>query len=133
MPSNPESISQAEKLKALRQIQSALDQVGHPTVRACGLTEKQFEVLADEELIEVTFVADEGPTLDRYYVESILPKGSAILVQDDASDAPLRVQIYTPKLSIWSRIFRKTRSGLWDLIKVAFGAVVGWFLKTYFS
>jgi len=94
---------------------------------------KEFEVLADEQLIEVSFFRDDGPDLDRYHLDKILPKGLAILAQDFVAEPdPLRVAVGPPHKSVYMRIFEGTRSGLWDLIKIAFGAVWGWYLRSIF-
>ena len=127
------TLTAAQKLKLLRQIQYRIGQERRPLARACGLTEDEFAILADEELIEVTFFQDAGPDLDRYNIERILPKGDAILVQAFVAEPdPLRVSVVPQHKSIYKRIFEGTRSGLWDLIKIAFGAVLGWLLKKHF-
>lgn len=130
MPSSDEPISPAQKLKALRQIQFALDQIALPSARACGLTETELEVLANEDSIEVSFSKDEGPILDRCYISKILPGGFAVLAQaHTAPDETLQVSVLPAHKSNWKRIYDATRSGTWDLIKVAFGALLGWLLK----
>ena len=134
MPEVDEPNHPARKIKALRQIQLLLDQVGRFRARDSGLTEDEFAELANEELIEVTFDRDEGPTLERYHIEKVLPKGSLILAQSAlAAPSPLQVSISIPAKSVCQRIFEGTRSGLWDLIKIAFGAVLGAILTKYFG
>jgi hypothetical protein len=133
MKSDDAQLSQAQKLRLLRQIQFALAQAERPLARACGLTQDEFATLANEELIEVTFFRDEGPDLDRYRIESILPKGAAILSQASVLEPePLRVALLPAHKSICRRVYESTRSGLWDLIKVAAGAALGWYLKKHF-
>lgn len=127
MPEAADTISLAQKLKALRQIQYLIGQKGRPLARACGITQDEFAILANEEMIEVTFFRDEGPDLDRYYIEKILPAGDAILAMASvAPPDPLPITLVTPPKSLCRRIFDGTRSGLWDLIKIAFGAALGW-------
>ena len=59
--------------------------------------------------------------------------GLGILAQGDVAELkPLRVSVVPPHKSICRRVFEKTRSGFWDVIKIAAGAVLGWYLKTYF-
>ena len=123
----------AQKLKALRQIRFALDQGELPLARACGLTQEEFEALANEQLIEVYFSKDEGPDLDRYHISKILPGGWSILSQAHVAEPdPVRVAVVPPHKSVCRRIYEGTRSGLWDLIKVGFGVALGWYLKKYF-
>ena len=122
----------AQKLKALRQIQFTLRQTDCPLARACGLTQEELAVLANEEMIEVRFSSDDGPDLDRYHITEILPKGFSILAQDFVAEPdPLRVAVVPPHRTVYQGIFEKTRSGLWDLIKIALGAVLGWFEKIF--
>jgi hypothetical protein len=84
-------------------------------------------------LIEVSFFEDEGPVLDRYHIDKILPKGELILAQEVLAEPdPLLVSIVTPKKSVCRHIYEGTRSGLWDLIKIAVGAALGWYLKKHF-
>ena len=120
MPSSDAPLPQAQKLRALRQIQFALSQAEEPLARACGLTQDELAVLANEELIEVFFSKDEGPDLDRFHVSRILPEGLSVLAQAYVAEPdPLRVAVVPPHKSVCKRIYEGTRSGLWDLIKIA--------------
>src|ERR1035438_1437390 len=120
MPLDDALISPAQKLKALRQIQFRLDQEEKPIARACGLTEIEFRALASERLIEAGDCQD-GPTiLDTHRIYKILPAGDAILtLAHVAEPSPLQVTVVPAHKSIWRRAFEGTRSGLWDLIKLA--------------
>jgi hypothetical protein len=133
MISDDKPVTPALKVKALRRIQLMLGQVRRIRGLDSGLTEEEFAALANEELVEVSFDADEGPILDRYYIDKILSKGFLILSDADlAQPSPLQVAVVHPHKSVGKRIFEGTRSGLWDLIKVAAGAVLGWWLKKHF-
>ena len=131
MISDDKPVTPALKVKALRRIQLMLGQVRRIRGLDSGLTEEEFAALANEELVEVTFDADEGPILERYYIHKILPKGFLILSDADLSPSPLQVAVVHPHKSVGTRIFEGTRSGLWDLIKIAFGAGLGFLLKKY--
>jgi hypothetical protein len=133
MSSDGAKLSHKQKLKALRKIQFACGQTARPVARACGLSQEELEGLANEQLIELYFVADEGPDLDRYHISTITPAGMAVLTEAHVEPDPLKISIEPVHKSVWKRIFQATRSGLWDLIKVAFGAVLGWLLKKYFG
>ena len=134
MISDDKPVTPALKVKALRRIQLMLGQVKRIRGLDSGLTEAEFAALANEELVEVTFDADEGPILERYYIRKILPKGFLILSDADLSPpSPLQVAVVPHHKSVGTRIFEGTRSGLWDLIKIAFGAVLGFLLKKYWS
>ena len=135
MPLDDAPMPLAQKLKALRQIQFALDRSARATPRACGLTEDEFPVLANEGLLELTFYLDPGeaPDLDRFHIEGISAKGMGMLAQAHVSEPdPLKISVVPLQKSVCRRIYEGTRSGLWDLIKVAGGAVLGWYLKKHF-
>ena len=126
-------ISPGDKVKALRQIQFVLGQSEQPIARACGVREEVFAVLANERLIEVFRIADEGETLDMWLVSKILPEGFALLSQAFVADpSPLQISVVPHPKSVLRKIYEGTRNGLWDLIKVAIGAVLGWWLKKHF-
>jgi hypothetical protein len=133
MPETNEVLSEAEKLTGLRQIQAALCHQEHPTLRACGLTERIAAGLDAEGLVELFFVSDEGPDLDRYKVERISESGFGILSRSDvAEQPPLRVTVEHPPVPTWLKIRRALVSGLWDVVKIGLGVpvgiLVGWFL-----
>lgn len=137
MPATDEPISPAEKLKALRQIQSALGRSKHPTLRGCGLTEEIALALATEQppeqVVNLFLVADDGSVLDRCRVNSISESGLGILAMGDVAEpSPLKIAVVPHPVSFLSKLFQATRSGLWDIIKVAAGAIIGWFLKKHF-
>jgi len=126
-------ISHADKLRALRQIESALGRSKHPTLRGCGLSEEMAAIVANELLVEVYFVADEGPDLDRYRVNRILEAGLGMLAQGDVAEAePLKISVVPHQESVWLKIRRALVSGVWDVVKIALGVpvgvLVGWFL-----
>jgi hypothetical protein len=133
MPLDDVPMPMAQKQKLLRQIQFALDQVGKPTGRACGLTEAEFRALGNERLVEAFDCNDGDTILDTHRIYRILPAGMSILSQAYVAESPpLQVSVVPPHKSIWRRAFEGTRSGLWDLIKLAIGAVIGWYLKKHF-
>lgn len=135
MPLDAEPMPLAQKLKAVRQIQFVLGQSTRATPRACGLTEDDFPILANEGLLELTFFreAGEAPDLDRFHIEGISDKGMALLAKAHVAEPdPLKIAVVPQHKSILLRIYEGTRSGLWDLIKVAVGAGIGWFLKKHF-
>ncbi|MGA2029749.1 MAG: hypothetical protein ABSG87_06730 [Verrucomicrobiota bacterium] len=137
MPEADAPITREQKLKALRQIQFALGQVEQPIARACGLSEEIFVALANGELIEVTFDADDGTILDRYHIDKILSKGDLILAQAAlVKPHPLQVSIVTPPKSVLRRISEamgnKLLAAITNALSAAVGAVVGWYLKKHF-
>jgi hypothetical protein len=77
------ALTEAVKLRILIQIEGALRDKAHVSLRACGLAEFDatalVEALPREPLVEVFRVEDEGSILDAYHVEEILPHGWAIL------------------------------------------------------
>jgi hypothetical protein len=137
MPEADAPISQAEKLKALRQIETALHRSKLPTLRGCGLTEEIALALATEQppeqVVNLFLVEEDGSVLDRCRVNTISESGLGILAQGDVAELPpLKISVQKHQESAWSKIFQATRSGLWDIIKIALGALGGgavtWYL-----
>jgi hypothetical protein len=127
-------MSLSDKVKALRQVQFVLGESRRATPRSCGLTEDEFPILANEELLGLTIVQDPGeaPDLDRFHIVSISPKGMAILAKAHVAEPdPVKIDIVPREKPIWLRIYDATRSGLWDLIKLAFGAICGGLVTWY--
>lgn len=123
----------AARLRALRQIQSAVTREEHPTLRACGISENTAIALLNEELITAWKVRESGNVLDDLRIESLTDTALGLLSTASVQEpAPLKVTIEPKHESVWNRIFKKTRSGAWDLVKIALGAVLGWWLKKYF-
>ena len=130
-------MTSAQKLKLLRQIQYLLGQQERLLARNAGLTEEEFVELAKEQLIEVSFFEDEGPVLDRYHIDCILPKGELILAQEVLAEPdPLRITVVTPQKSAWQRIYEamgnKLLAAIMNALSAAIGAVIGWYLKKNF-
>jgi hypothetical protein len=126
MPQADAPVSHAQKLRGLRQIEAALCREAHPTLRACGLSQDVAAALANEGLIEVWIVADEGSDLDRHRVDTIAASGLGMLAESDvAVPEPLRVAIEPRHESAWKKLRRALVSGVWDVIKIALGGVVG--------
>jgi len=126
MPQADTPINHAQKLRGLRQIEAALCRKEHPTLRACGLTQDVAAALANEGLIEVLIVADEGSDLDRHRVDTIAAAGLGMLSESDvAAPEPLRVAIEPRHESVWKKLRRALVSGMWDVVKIALGGVVG--------
>jgi len=101
------------------------------------LTKEEALALKMEGLIVLYHVADAGPFLDIHIVDRITASGLGILARGDVAEMPpLRVTLEPGHQSVWSKIFRATRSGMWDLIKIAVGVLLGalitWYLKKYF-
>jgi hypothetical protein len=121
-------------LKALRQIQSALGRSKHPTLRACGLTEAVAASVANERLIELWIIADEGSDLDRFAVREIAAPGLGILAQGDVADLPpLKVSVLKHQESAWINTLRVLGKGLWELVKIGVGVALGWYLAKRFG
>ena len=104
-----------------------------PTIRDAGLTEKEAKMLAEGQLVEFSVVADDGDSLDRHRIDKLTAKAFGILSRAGHASAPLlRTSAQSPPGSVRSNVFRMMGTGLWDLIKLALGIVIGWYLKKYF-
>ena len=138
MPLDAEPLSPAEKLKALRQIESALGRSKHPMLRACGLTEEVAAKAANEGLVLV-FEAGEDDAkslLDKYAISKISESGLGILAAGDVAEpSPLPVALHPRQEATRSKLIRLTGSGLWEIVKLAlaafFGGVVSWYLTKH--
>ena len=135
MSADPAPISQAQKIKALRQIQYLIGQGQQPLALACGLTEAMFLQLCDDELIEVTHFRDEGPTLEIHRIHKILPKGDALLAQAYVAPSPSQVTLVEPHRTISQHVGRWTGKTLLEFLKGAAyaggGFLAGWFAAKY--
>ena len=133
-------LNRAEKLRVLRQIQSALGRSQHPTLRGCGLTEAQAQAVAyeqpPEQIVDLMIVADDGLVLDRCRVDDISEAGFGILALGDVAEpAHVPVAVHHPPATFSQRLRRALVSGLWDVVKIALGIpvgiLVGWFLWSH--
>ena len=104
-----------------------------PTLRSCGLTEDVATYLINEDYINVGLAHEEESMLDNYRIMDILPKGFVVLNQGVVEEEPVAVSIVQPPKTTVQKIFDTTRSGTWDLIKIAFGAALGALAKHYFD
>lgn len=111
---------------ALRQIEAAQRRKEHPTLRACGLTEAIAVAVAKQGLIEVYIIADEGSDLDRHVVNKICAAGLGILARGDVAEPdPLQISVVPRQESAFVKIRRVLMIGLWDVVKIALGGLVG--------
>jgi hypothetical protein len=138
MTNTPSPLTRDEKIKALLQIETAMWTKKHPRLRACGFTEETATILATvedpEPIITLAIVADDGSMLDRCCIDSITDFGRGLLAQAAVEESgPLRVSMVPEEKAFGRRLFEATRSGTWDLIKIAFGAFMGacftWWFK----
>jgi len=115
------TMKQSRKIQVLHQIQSANSRGEQPKPRAVGLKEKEFQEMADEGLFELRFSGSNPQWFD-YEIAGLSETAKGLL----SNSEPL-----PPSLA--AKIFRVLASGFWDLLKIAFGAVIGWYLKKYYG
>ncbi len=130
MPEEVAALNQAQKLKVLRQIQSALCRSEHPTLRGGGLTEAEAQAVTYEpppdKIVDLFLVADDGSLLDRCRVDKVSESGFGILALGDVAEpAHVPVAVHNPPVPFSQRIRRALANGLWDVVKIALGVPVG--------
>ncbi|MCC5790923.1 MAG: hypothetical protein JJT75_14935 [Opitutales bacterium] len=110
-------MKKTQTLKALKNLQELHAQQVHPTLRDFGLKEKEIREMVDEGLIGLGDT-QRGEELDRYVISEILDAGRTLLIEDSQ-----------PKLT--KTIFQGLAIGVWDLGKISFGVLLGWYLNTW--
>jgi hypothetical protein len=113
-------MKQSRKTQVLRQLQSAIGRGERPKPRAVGLTEKEFEEMADEDLFELRYSVAEPQWFD-YTIEALHEKALGMI----ASSEPLPA-------SRASKICRALGIGLWDLVKIPVSLLIGYYFGKYF-
>lgn len=81
MATDDKTLTEAQKLKALRLIEAGFEHEENPTLRGCGLIEGRAKALKDEKLIDLFPFQDTGSFLDDYRVEAISVTGLGILAR----------------------------------------------------
>jgi hypothetical protein len=114
-------MKQSRQIQVLRQIQAAHDLGQRPKPRAVGLNEKEFQEMADEELFELAYSVAEPQWFD-YTIEKLSENALGLL----SNAEPL------PELRT-ARIVRVVGKRLWELLLVALGVVLGWYLKKHYG
>jgi hypothetical protein len=114
-------MKQARKIQVLRQIQAAIGRGERPKPRAVGLTEKEFEEMADEDLFELGYGVAEPKWFD-YAIDGLHESALGLL----SSSEPLPA-------SRAAKICRALGIGLWDLVKIPISLYIGYLFGKYFS
>ena len=125
-------MKESRKIEILFQLRDLLEHTHLASLREAGLTEKEVEELSAEKLVEFSIVADEGDDLDRYRIAQLTRKAFGILSRAGPDAAPLMRTVAQPILSSkWSKLRRGIGKGLWDLVKIGLGGVIGWYLTKH--
>ena len=114
-------MTKARKIQVLRRIQDDIDRGEPPKPTAVGLTETEFQKMAAEKLFELRY-STADPKWRDYIINGLSDSAQGLL----ANAEPL------PQ-SRTAKIGRAVAKGLWDLLKIALGGVVGWYLKKYYG
>ena len=110
-----------QKLKLLRLLDRTLNQSSPLSLRVLGISEDEAKSLADEQLVSLGIDSSKSDVLDQCSIVEVLDAGLVLLAKN-----PERAPILP-------RIGKVAFSGLWDLVKVGAGVVLGWFLKKHFG
>ena len=114
-------MKESRKIQILRHIQDAIGREERPRPPAVGLSEKEFEELADADLLQLSYSKPESElTWVDYTIDGISDEAKGLIANS----------VSLPK-SRASKIARVLAIGLWDLAKIAVGVLIGWYLKKY--
>lgn len=126
-------MNQARKIALLRQIRYVLTQEKNPSLRAADLSLQDVMELQKEKLLDLWVVDDSAvDELGNYRIHGLTDAGVALLDPANAPSPPVlpAEPEKQPQPSKGAGVFAK-RVG--DLLKIAIGVVVGWYLKKYFG
>jgi hypothetical protein len=126
-------------IEVLARLRDLLGAGVHPTVRGASLTEAEARWLVPHRFITLgdkkTWVKDKDatPFEDRYEIAEITDAALSHLASSGSSPSPVvHTKVETAPVSVWSKIFRASGTGLWDLIKIALAVAgtlfVAWFV-----
>ena len=110
-----------QKVKMLRFLHQALGQTSPLSLRVLGISENDARQLASERLVSLGVDNSKPEMLDQYSIIEILDAGLVLLTKN-----PER----TPMLS---KIGKAAFGGMWDLLKVGAGVLLGWYLRKHFG
>ncbi len=121
----------------LHQLQYRLDQGEQPTPRSAELTETEFQEMAAAKLFRLEKLEEDGDVLDNFVICDLLYPAQVLLAKHPSPISPIqRVQSQPPPVSPAARLFSWLGSKLWEIVRMAFsaviGAVAGWYLKKHF-
>jgi hypothetical protein len=125
-------MKESKKIGLLCQLRDLLELARMPTVRDAGLSEEEARELANDGLIELVILADDGLFVESHGVERLTAKAFGILSRAGKSGPIVRAAVERERKGICKRISRTFGLGIWDLVKVFLGGVVGWYLKKHF-
>lgn len=111
----------ARKIQVIHQIQAAIGRGERPKPPAVGLTGREFEEMADEELFELRYSVAE-PKWSDYTIEGLTEKALGLI----ENFGPL------PESRAAKRV-RVLGIGLWDLVKIPISLLIGYYFGRYFK
>ncbi len=124
MPSILDSRDMRNKAAKLARIAARLDDVGRLPLLDSGLTEQEALALDSEGLIQLV---SSGPSSSRVYELWEMPKdGLALARLWETRPRNVFVRFY-----LWS--VSRIPTLAYDALKIVFGVVVGWYLKSRFG
>lgn len=123
----------SRKVELLRQIRYVLTQEQNPSPRAVDLSLLDLQELQRDKLIEV-WVADDSAVdeLGNYRIRGLTDAGDALLAPAAASQASeFPAGLRAEKQQVLPAADRGFPKVIRDLLKIAAGVVIGWYLKKY--
>jgi hypothetical protein len=128
-------MNHSRKIELLRQIRYVLTQERNPSLRAADLSLQDVMELQKEKLLDLRVVDDSTvDELGNYRIHGLTDAGAALLEPAKAPSAPvLPAELQPenqPQPSKAPSVFAKR---LGDLLKIAAGVAIGWYLKKYYG
>ena len=126
-------MTQARKIELLRQVRFVLTQERNPSLRAAGLSLQDVMELQKEKLLDLSLVDNsQVDDLGNYRIRGLTDAGVAVLEPGRASSAaPAEHQPENQaEPAKGGRVFAKRIA---DVLKIAVGVAIGWYLKKYYG
>src|SRR5687767_12384275 len=128
-------MKESRKVELLRQIRYVLEREENPTPRAAGLMLHELKEL--EKLLDLRVVDDSVDKLGNYRIHGLSNAGFALLAQADGVAAggppPVRGHFNSERQPVPSSIGRRVGKGIWNLVLIGVGVVIGWYLRKYYG
>ena len=126
-------MNHSRKMELLRQVRFVLTQEENPSLRAAGLSLQDVLELQKEKLLDLSVVDNsEVDELGNYRIRGLTAAGVAVLEPAQAPSAPVSPAEpeKQPQISKGTGVVAKRIA---DLLKIAAGVAIGWYLKKYFG
>jgi hypothetical protein len=124
MFSSNATMKDSRKIEVLHRIQYELGRSKQPTPRDAGLTETEFQEMADGKLFQLEKLEDSGPVLDNYVITEVLYDGLQLLSKKPSPIEPLqRIQSQSPAVSPAAAIGKGAGKLFWAILSAVLASL----------